>query len=571
MTMATTDRPVRLTEMGRTEAEQVTQAIKDNFDSLGAMLAQARDRKAYKALGYRSFEAYCQTEFGKSISSAYQLIEDAKVLSQLEERISKEYGEDVILKLPSSHLKPLKEIDNIDDKLKAIEYAQKLAAAESRKPTKKDLEIAVFKISGKRSEDFKNAIAGLGFVKGTPVEVQSPIKKDRGIITRVDKSGKIYVELYYFSAKAMPFNPEELRILSDKERPANPLEGSIANKGDRVLIYAAGFEGQKGTIYTWREGKEALVLVDGKDSPINIAYAEMELLKPEQQNSNWETEVVWNSGKNMYYYLPQENKIHSNLWPTNLAIEPGTHSESPIEFMEDWETNFSARILESLTLGNSTRIKTLVLTQAIELPEKEAKEFANDVITSLRQLFWDEIPGSSALLEENRKLQEQLAEAEAAIQKMVAAVSTSVPENTTSVPENTESPDLPTKIESELSPKISKQITDARTKFFNLIENYEQSKRFSTTKKEIENLDGNIKTLQKRLAYLDKFERLRIGHTICHERQPMILGEIIHLDISQGEMPIIWVKYYKDGKREETPTTEHVDMIFIVETSKNNA
>lgn len=97
--------------MGRREAEEVTQLIKDNFDSLGAMLVQARDHKAYKALGYRSFESYCQTEFGKSISSAYQLIEDAKILSQLEAKISESYGEKVTLKFPASHLKPLKAID----------------------------------------------------------------------------------------------------------------------------------------------------------------------------------------------------------------------------------------------------------------------------------------------------------------------------------------------------------------------------------------------------------------------------------------------------------------------------
>ncbi len=385
MTMATTDRPVRAADMGRQEAEEVTQAIKDNFDSLGAMLAQARDRKAYKALGYRSFESYCQTEFGKSISSAYQLIEDAKILSQLEAKISESYGEEVTLKFPASHLRPLKDIADIDDKLKAIEYAQKLAAAENRKATKKDLEIAVFKVSGKRSENFKNAIESLGFTKGTPVEVQNPLKKDRGVVTHVDKSGKIYVELYYHSSRAMPFNPEELRILSDNEKPAKPLEGSIASKGDRVLIYAAGLEGQQGTIYTWREGKQALVMVDGQNSPTVIAYAEMELGKPKQENTNWESELVWESGKNTYYYFPAEDKIYSNRWPVGLTLEPYTHSGSPIEFMQHWETNFATKVLESL--ATPAQLKTLALTQAIELPEDEGKEFAADLIASLNQLF----------------------------------------------------------------------------------------------------------------------------------------------------------------------------------------
>jgi hypothetical protein len=243
MTMATTDQPVRLTEMGRTEAEQVTQAIKNNFDSLGAMLVQARDRKAYKALGYRSFEAYCQTEFGKSISSAYQLIEDARILSQLEAKISANYGEEVTLKFPASHLRPLKAVEDVDDKLRVIEYAQKLAAGEGKKPTKQHLEIAVFEISGKRSEDFKSAIQKLGFTKGVQVERVSPHKKERGVVTNIDKSGLIYVELYYGNNKAIPYRATELRILTNEEKPTNPLEGSVASKGDRVLIFAEDLKG----------------------------------------------------------------------------------------------------------------------------------------------------------------------------------------------------------------------------------------------------------------------------------------------------------------------------------------
>ncbi|WP_445173112.1 hypothetical protein, partial [Microcoleus sp.] len=316
MTMATTDRPVHSTEMGRTEAEQITQAIKDNFDSLGAMLAQARDRKAYKALGYRSFESYCKSEFGKSISSAYQLIEDAKVLAELEARISEKYGEDVTLKFPSSHLKPLKEIENIDDKLKAIEYANKLAEAENRKATKKDLEIAVFHVSGKRSEDFREAIQGLGFSRGVQVEVSKSLSQDRGFVTKIDKGGKVYVEFHYGGNAAIPYDAADLRILLEDEQPAKPLTDDITNKGDRVLIFSPALKGKEGTIFQWKPGKQALVTIDGQNSPVNIAYAEMELLlKPEKKDSNWETDLSWNTAQQTYYYFQKEDKIYSDKWP----------------------------------------------------------------------------------------------------------------------------------------------------------------------------------------------------------------------------------------------------------------
>lgn len=385
---ATVDRPAPPTEMGRIEAEAVTQAIKDNFDSLGSMLIQARDRKAYKALGYRTFEGYCKTEFGKSSSNAYRLIEDAKVVAQLEAEISKRYEEPVSLNIPSACLRPLKELPDIGEKLKAIDYAKKLAAAEGEKATKKHLEIAVFEISGKRSEDFRNAIQSLGFTRGVSVEVVKNLKKDRGFITKVDKVGKIHVQLHSGGVNSIPFDASDLRILTDAEKPAIPLNEITASKGDRVLIFAQGLEGKKGTIYTLKPSKQALVIVDGENSPIDIAYAEMELIRgehAEHKDINWDSELVWNAGKNTYYYFPQEDTIYSNIWPQGLALKPHSHEKNPIEFIQNWEDKFAGNLLEALL--TPARLKTLALTQAIELPEDEGKEFVADLITSLGQLF----------------------------------------------------------------------------------------------------------------------------------------------------------------------------------------
>lgn len=384
----TTNKPIspRLADMNREDAEEVTRLIKENFDSLGDMLLQARNHKAYKALGYHSFESYCQTEFGKSSSSAYQLIEDAKILAQLEAKISENYGEEVILKFPASHLRPLKTIEGIDEKLKAIEYAQKLAAAENRKATKKDLEIAVFEVSGKHSEDFRKAIESLGFVRGAAVEVRKTLSKNsRGLVKRIDKSGKIYIQLYYEGDISKGFDAAELRILNDTEKPARPLNEATASKGDRVLIFAQGLTGKKGTIYQWKDGRQALVTVDGESAPINIAYAELELIRGEQKDTNWDSELVWNAGKNTYYYFPQEDTIYSDKWPQGLGLKPHSHEKSPIDFMQNWEDKFAGNLLEALI--TPAKLKTLALAQAIELPEDEGKEFAADLIASLSQLF----------------------------------------------------------------------------------------------------------------------------------------------------------------------------------------
>ena len=385
MTVATVDRPVHATEMGRREAEEITKAIQNNFDSLGAMILQARDRKAYKALGYRSFDTYCQTEFGKSVSHAYQLIEDVKVIAELEAEISKQYDERVTLNFPSSHLRPLKELSTIGDKLKAIEYAQKIATAEGKKPTKKHLEIAVFQISGHRSADFKSAIEGLGFTKGVQVEVTKSLKKDRGFVTRTDKRGKIHVELYNGGAVTIPYDADDLRILEDSEKPAIPASDT-ANKGDKVKIFAKGWEGQIGEIFIWQMGKHAMVKIANEQVPVNIAYAELEIIKEEiitvKDTNRWK-DSDWKFNGNNYYYFEKENKIISSSWPTGLSLEPYSQRfDSPSEFMKQWEERFKPDLIRALN-GNS------------------------------------DTTSEGELRTENQRLREQLAEAELAIEAIV--------------------------------------------------------------------------------------------------------------------------------------------------------
>ncbi len=42
----------------------------------------------------------------------------------------------------------------------------------------------------------RSAIESLGFTKGVQIEVIKNLKKDRGFVTRVDKRGKIHIELH---------------------------------------------------------------------------------------------------------------------------------------------------------------------------------------------------------------------------------------------------------------------------------------------------------------------------------------------------------------------------------------
>ncbi|XZN95042.1 MAG: ASCH domain-containing protein [Microcoleus sp.] len=420
------------TEMGTKEAEEITATIKNGFENLGTKLLEARERKAYKALGYRSFESYCLTEFGKSASSAYRIIENQKVIDELEAEVARQYNELVSLKITGPQVQLLKKLPEVGSRLQAIEFAQKLAKSEERNPTTKHLELAVDRFSNK-PENYRDAIQDI-FSQGVRVEVLNTPKTSRGTVRKVDKFGQIYVELDDSGVKPVCFEAHELRALKDSEKPSAPLNDSIASKGDRVVLFAKGLEGRQGEIYTYKTGKKALVVLDGVTLPIDVAYSELELVK-ETYNTNsdtdksWDENLVWESGKNTYYYFPNEDKIYSNRWPTGLTLTPYSHRGTPAEFVKNWEERFAGQVVESLVKDSD--LNSLLIAQLIALPEQEKESFVSNLFKSLAQF----LPTNHAKLEsavdtdaeveieklrrQNQELQEQLVEAESAIVEMV--------------------------------------------------------------------------------------------------------------------------------------------------------
>ncbi len=67
----------------RSEAEEITRKIKTNFEETGRLIKQARDGKAWKALGYSSFSDWLQNAVGISRSRGYQLINIASMEDDL--------------------------------------------------------------------------------------------------------------------------------------------------------------------------------------------------------------------------------------------------------------------------------------------------------------------------------------------------------------------------------------------------------------------------------------------------------------------------------------------------------
>jgi hypothetical protein len=70
------------------EARALTDAIKEGVEKTYRRLLQAHRWRAWSALGYASWRDYAQTEFGIGQSRAYQLLDQARVVEEIEQAVS---------------------------------------------------------------------------------------------------------------------------------------------------------------------------------------------------------------------------------------------------------------------------------------------------------------------------------------------------------------------------------------------------------------------------------------------------------------------------------------------------
>lgn len=432
MTIATTNRPLRYSEMGRQEAEKITEDIRSNFDSLGKMLVEVRDRKGYRALGYTSLESYCLTEFGKGRSRVYQLIEEAEIEEGIITELAASDSAIKTLKMPGSYLRQLKALESPQQQIEAIGLANKLAENEGKpKATKLHLQVAINKLSPK-PEQTKQSLKALGFDKGTEVEViKGSAKGQRGVIRKIDKG--IHVELYSGNSKPILYDISDLKCVPQAKRPLHPACIDTVSIGDKIHVFSANKNnGKNGQIIARVNDKLALVEIEG--DKVEIPYAEIEKITvTEEDFQRPSNDSIW-AGKwnhlSSWYYNVKEHKIHSFGCP-DLILQPPKKCADPAEWLEEWRQKNLKSLIEAfftqddlVKLINMTpaKAKELVMAQAIELPQEKAKEFASDLIAGLRTLFWDELPGSpTTLIAENEQLREQLIEAEATIKAMIKA------------------------------------------------------------------------------------------------------------------------------------------------------
>lgn len=106
MALVDTETGELVSDLTRAEARDLTETIKSNVDSLWSLLKESYDRRAWAALGYGSWREYATTEFGMSQSHAYRLLDQARVIAEIEAAANSPMGE-ILSERDARDLKPV--------------------------------------------------------------------------------------------------------------------------------------------------------------------------------------------------------------------------------------------------------------------------------------------------------------------------------------------------------------------------------------------------------------------------------------------------------------------------------
>ena len=491
--------------MSRIEAEEITAAILQNFDSLGLMLKSANECKAWKALGYKDFGSYCNSEFDKSRSRAYQIIEEAELAQTL--RNLAPAG----LSIPAnSHLRLLKDLST-DKQIEAIQYAEDLAkATEGKKPTKLQIQLAVEKISGNKPEQFKHSLNELGFSKGAEIITVRGINiGSRGFIKRLDKQGQLWVEMHTGNSSLIPYDVTSLRVLSPSEKPQKRAWVGTTDIGDKVLIFSRGLENQIGEIAIRINEKMAGVRVNEKIN--ELPYAELEVL-----------EVVHDEAEQ----------------------QPDGMSEKELIVLIKTQL---------IACGDKSALAKRIITNVWQmlLPEVKGEiENLNDILKSYKMAN-DELHSINSELRESllnchreeAKLRARLEEAEQVIGQMVdtvadTALDTVVDTTLDTVVDTT----LDTKTPSEMATADSVEndrqarIDSKIHTILRQIKEAEESLKKATTIRNKKELKNDLAKLHDNLKNLRLFATLKLHQTVYHF-SPKYSGKIVDFWFSEVGVP----------------------------------
>ncbi len=144
--------------MEKAEAQAITDRIRGHIDAAWADITRAYEGKAWKALGYSSWEAYVKAEFDMSRRRSYQLLDQGRVIEAVREvvgtdvHISEAATREIKEDLPTVTTEIERRIADGDKPVQAVK--ETVAAAREAKAKEKAEHKAEQAESNRRREEF---------------------------------------------------------------------------------------------------------------------------------------------------------------------------------------------------------------------------------------------------------------------------------------------------------------------------------------------------------------------------------------------------------------------------------
>lgn len=242
----------------KAEAKALTERIRKGVDQLWSLLLEAHERKAWKVLGYETWDAYIAGEFNMSRRRSYQLLDQGRVIreigaatgqdvnhgSQITERTARELAADLpaakaeIVERAASGEKPTEVAEEIAKRRRAEQKAAR-EAQQAENDRQREAMRAQLPESIRRGEEAKarNGSVNAAVPRGlTPAERIAELEESVAALEA--DNAKLAEENKRFA---------EMKVLFDQ----GGFEAVISAKDEEIRVLKTRVETESGDKATW--------------------------------------------------------------------------------------------------------------------------------------------------------------------------------------------------------------------------------------------------------------------------------------------------------------------------------
>lgn len=405
MTLATTKKsaPLPAPTIGKERAEQLTAEIFKLGDKIGQCLAEVRDSRGFKHLGYQDFVTYCKTEFGYGKSRAYQLIQEAQIEKTLREESIISESE----RLTSSHYTALANDVAPENRGKVLSYAKRLAEMRGKNLTAIDIKAAAVLVKGdipNRRSKWAKPLSRLGLEKGSQVVVNPGLPTSAtGVIKKVREDGRVDVYLYGFNT-IISYSFSDVQLAEKMSHI--PLTKEECDRNQKVRIFSSRmkFAGEIGIILS-RLKEMAIVDVGGKQ--YELCYEELAAIEEGEEAEEDE----------------EENPPEASEMTVEVKSEAVEEERDDFNWT-DWTRKWLPRMLDWLSDNATDRQRLDIFSALAEKLSAEGRKAAIAIFGGELQAELDKARSDRDELESDIKsLREEFERAQSQIQKIEESIS----------------------------------------------------------------------------------------------------------------------------------------------------